>query len=49
MPFLAEMKKKGLKVYEVDGNGDEETVNQRILALVETEKCQNYWCRLKIK
>ena len=49
VPCLAEMKKKGLKVYEVDGNGDEETVNQRILALVETEKCQNYWCRLKIK
>ena len=49
VPFLAKMKEKGLKVYEVDGNGDEKTVNQRILALVETEKCQNYWCRLKIK
>ena len=34
MPFLAEMKKKGLKIYEVDGNGDEKTVNQRILSLV---------------
>ena len=48
VPFLAKMKEKGLKVYEVDGNGDEKTVNQRILALVETEKCQNYWCRLKV-
>ena len=47
VPFLAKMKEKGLKVFEVDGNGDEETVNQRILALVEAEKCQNYWCRLK--
>ena len=41
VPFLAKMKEKGLKVYEVDGNGDEETVNQRILALVEAEKCQS--------
>lgn len=48
VPFLAKMKEKGLKVYEVDGNGDEKTVNQRILALVEAEKCQNYWCRLKV-
>jgi adenylate kinase len=48
VPFLAKMKEKGLKIYEVDGNGDEKTVNQRILALVETEKCQNYWCRLKV-
>lgn len=41
--FLAKMKEKGLKVYEVDGNGDEKTVNQkrRILALVEAEKSQN--------
>ena len=34
MPFLAKMKEKGLKVFEVDGNGDEEMVNRRILALV---------------
>ena len=35
MPFLAKMKEEGLKVFEVDGNGDEETVNRRILALVD--------------
>ena len=35
VPFLAKMKEKGSKVFEVDGNGDEEMVNRRILALVD--------------